>query len=97
MCSHYEALNRGETYQKHFQVNGPKPMPEKLDMWPKYMGAFVRKPPETDPHDEAVPQREALNGRWGLVPWALKDSNTRPRKPTIIPFDITPRNDRFYP
>lgn len=50
-------------------------MPEKLDMWPKYMGAFIPKPPETDPNDEAVPQREALNGRWGLVPWALKDSN----------------------
>ena len=37
-------------------------------MWPKFTGVFIRKPPETDPHDEAVPEREALNGRWGLVP-----------------------------
>lgn len=37
-------------------------------MWPKYTGVFIRKPPVTDPHDEAVPEREALNGRWGLVP-----------------------------
>ena len=41
-------------------------------MWPKYIGVFIRKPPETDPHDEAVPQRDALNGRWGLLPWATK-------------------------
>ena len=41
-------------------------------MWPKYIGVFIRKPPETDPHDEAVPQQEALNGRWGLIPWATK-------------------------
>ncbi len=41
-------------------------------MWPKYTGVFIRKPPETDAHDEAVPKREALNGRWGLLPWATK-------------------------
>ncbi|MEO7129278.1 MAG: hypothetical protein ABI040_10530 [Rhodoferax sp.] len=30
---------------------------------------------ETDPHDEAVPEREALTDRWGLVPWGLKPEN----------------------
>ena len=44
-------------------------------MWPKYEGVFVRKPPETDPYDEAVPAREAVAGRWGLVPWMLKPEN----------------------
>ena len=67
MCSHFEALRAQEQYLKHFDVEPPLAQGE-LDMWPKYTGVFIRKPPETDPHDEAVPQREALIGRWGLVP-----------------------------
>ena len=41
-------------------------------MWPRYQGNFIRKPPATDPHDEAVPAREAMAGRWGLIPWRLE-------------------------
>ena len=67
MCSHFEALHPQELYLKAFDV-APPPAQGELDMWPKYTGVFIRKPPETDPHDEAVPKREALNGRWGLVP-----------------------------
>ncbi|MBI2724920.1 MAG: SOS response-associated peptidase family protein [Polaromonas sp.] len=72
MCSHYEALRQWENYIKYFHVTAPDPEQGKLDMWPRYTGYFIRKPPETDPHDEAVPEREALAGRWGLVPWRLK-------------------------
>jgi putative SOS response-associated peptidase YedK len=74
MFSHFEALRQLELYLKSFEVQ-PPPAQGELDMWPKFLGAFIRKPPETDPHDEAVPTREALNGRWGLVPWALKAAN----------------------
>jgi len=31
------------------------------------VGEFVRRPPEHDAGDEAVPEREAVPGRWGLV------------------------------
>ncbi|MDP1740972.1 SOS response-associated peptidase [Polaromonas sp.] len=72
MCSHYEALRAYEDYKKYFDVLQPTPPQGKLDMWPRYTGTFVRKPPESDPHDEAVPAREAMLGRWGLVPWRLK-------------------------
>lgn len=72
MCSHFEALRQWEDYKKFFDVLQPTPPQGKLDMWPRYTGVFIRKPPETDPHDEAVPAREALAGRWGLVPWRLK-------------------------
>lgn len=72
MCSHFEALRAYEDYKKFFDVMQPEPPQGKLDMWPRYTGTFIRKPPETDPHDEAVPAREALLGRWGLVPWRLK-------------------------
>ena len=72
MCCHFEALKAFEDYQKFFGVSQPTPPQGTVDMWPRYTGTFIRKPPETDPHDEAVPGREALLGRWGLVPWRLK-------------------------
>lgn len=71
MCIHYEALKNPKRYQQAFNVAPPSSL-GKGDMWPKYTGVFIRRPPETDPHDEAVPEREAVNGRWGLVPWATK-------------------------
>jgi putative SOS response-associated peptidase YedK len=72
MCSHFEALRQWENYEKYFRVSAPDPMQEKLDMWPRYTGSFIRKPPETDPHDEAVPAAEAMLGRWGFAPWRLE-------------------------
>lgn len=60
-----------ENYEKYFHVIKPDTQ-GKLDMWPRYQGNFIRKPPATDPHDDAVPEREALSGRWGLVPWRLE-------------------------
>ncbi|KAG1386915.1 hypothetical protein G6F59_016633 [Rhizopus arrhizus] len=36
-------------------------------MWPRYQGVFVRRPVEHDAGDEAVPEREAVTGRWGLI------------------------------
>ena len=71
MCSHYQALKQLESYEKRFQVNAPD-VKGKPDMWPRYQGNFIRKPPPTDPYDEAVPASEALVGRWGLVPWRLQ-------------------------
>lgn len=72
MCSHFEALRRWEEYVKYFDLLQPTPVQGKLDMWPRYTGVFVRRPPASDPHDEAVPAKEAVAGRWGLVPWRLK-------------------------
>ena len=74
MCSNYEALRKWEDYEKYFGVARLSTQ-GKLDMWPKYESVFVRKPPETDPYDDAVPEREAVAGRWGLVPWMLKPEN----------------------
>ena len=36
-------------------------------MWPRYPGIFIRRPVEHDAGDEAVPEREALVGRWGMM------------------------------
>lgn len=50
----------------------------KSDLWPGYLGGFIRRHPHADVGDEAVPQREALLGLFGLVPhWSLDAKITR--------------------
>src|SRR6266568_2436677 len=67
MCSHYQAIKERERYYRKFGVY-PPPHEYIEDMWPKYQGTFIRRPPEAESGDEAVPLREAQVGRWGLVP-----------------------------
>ena len=70
MCSHYQALKDRERFYLEFGVE-PPPEEGKLDLWPGYLGPFIRKHPHADVGDEAVPAAEALNGLFGLVPhWA---------------------------
>lgn len=70
MCSHYQALKEAQRYERSFGVR-PPPEPGKLDLWPGYLGTFIRRHPHSDVGDEAVPPFEALNGLFGLVPhWA---------------------------
>lgn len=68
MCSHYQAAKAVALLEKRFPgVAWPTGDLGKTDMWPKYTGLFIRRPPEHDAGDEAVPDREGLTGRWGLV------------------------------
>ncbi len=77
MCSHYQALKERDRYWRHFGVEPPQE-PGKDDMWPGYVGSFVRRHPFLDVGDEAVPEREALAGLFGLVPhWSLDTKITR--------------------
>ncbi|MEN4919459.1 SOS response-associated peptidase family protein [Achromobacter spanius] len=66
MCSHYQTLKDAELLLKKFGVTRPGVL-GKYDMWPRYQGVFVRRPPEQDAGDEAVPSLEAVLGRWGLI------------------------------
>lgn len=67
MCSHYQTLKDAELLLQKFGVR-PKPASAgKYDMWPRYEGVFVRRPPEHDAGDDAVPDCEAATGRWGLI------------------------------
>ena len=72
MCSHYQAIKERERYFRKFDVY-PPPHEYVEDMWPRYQGAFVRRPPELSFGDDAVPKLESVVGRWGLVPWNTKD------------------------
>ena len=73
MCSHYQALKEQDKYRRYFGVEPPGD-PYKLDMWPGYLGAFIRRHPHADVGDEAVPQREALTGVFGLIPHWSQDT-----------------------
>lgn len=70
MCSHYQSLQDRQRYREHFNVEPPDDL-GKPDMWPLYAASFVRRPREADSGDDAVPEREALPGQFGLLPiWA---------------------------
>ncbi|WP_338619067.1 SOS response-associated peptidase family protein [Achromobacter sp. E1] len=66
MCSHYQTLKDAELLLRKFGVTRPGVL-SRYDMWPRYQGVFVRRPPEHDAGDEAAAQREAVAGRWGLI------------------------------
>jgi len=73
MCSHYQAIKESERYQRHFGVEPPADL-GKHDLWPGYVGSFIRRHPHADVGDDAVPQQEALNGLFGLVPHWSQDT-----------------------
>lgn len=77
MCSHYESVKDRNTLKMHFKVDE---IPEefKTDMWPAYMGLFVRNQLEGVADDQATPDREVLTGMFGLVPhWAPDTKGAR--------------------
>lgn len=77
MCSHYQALKDPERYRHHFGVEPPQDM-GKADMWPGYLGTMVRRHPQAEVGNPAVPTREALAALFGLLPpWSLDTHITR--------------------
>ena len=59
-----------KTYTERFRTHPPT-IAGKVDLWPGYLGGFIRKHPHADVGDDAVPEREGVNGIFGLVPhWA---------------------------
>ena len=73
MCAHFEAVQDRQRYQCHFEVVPPSDL-GRSDVWPLYLASWIRRPPKTDISDEAVPEREALLGQFGLIPHWAKDT-----------------------
>lgn len=67
MCSHYQALKEEERLRCAFIVEPPANM-GKADMWPGYVGTFIRAHPQASLGDESAPARQAVSGLFGLVP-----------------------------
>ena len=72
MCSHYQALRERSRFERFFGVSD---IPEgaKHDLWPGYMGLFIRPHPHAGIGDDAVPEKEVLLGSFGMVPAWAKD------------------------
>lgn len=80
MCSHYQTVNDAERLKRHFGVPPAiaGELPIKTDMWPAYLGSFIRLHPLADVGDEAVTPTEHLPGLFGLVPhWADSTKSVR--------------------
>ena len=73
MCSHYEAARDRQRLKTRFQLVD---VPEggRWDLWPGYLGPFVRRHEFANAGDEAVPEREGVLGSFGLIPHWAKDT-----------------------
>ncbi|MVW80660.1 SOS response-associated peptidase [Bordetella sp. 02P26C-1] len=85
MCSHYQGIKKREQMEKYFRSRG-LPLPPGADMWPRRLGEFIRRPPEWDSGDEAVPERETELGRWGLIS-AMTRADNLPRAEKLSTFN----------
>lgn len=65
MCSHYEGATAGQL-ARAFSVVPPEQ--GTLDLWPGYLGSFVRNADMAEEQDEVKPRLEILKGTFGLIP-----------------------------
>lgn len=75
MCAHFEAVYNPERLRKTFGLVLPEG--GRRDVWPAYPAAFIRYPRPLAATLGAVqePEREALLGRFGLIPHWAKDAS----------------------
>jgi hypothetical protein len=70
MCSNYVAVTSTERLRMYFGVEAPPPT-VKAEVWPVYEAPFIRRHPNKDVGDDAVPPREVKAGLFGMIPhWA---------------------------
>ena len=75
MCSHYIA-EKARQQLARFGVQLPldwEPGPSSRHIYPTEWAPIVRRPPEHDSGDDAVPDRELVLARFGLLPGFAKD------------------------
>lgn len=72
MCAHYEAVSRPERLKSAFQV--AMPQGAQADVWPGYVGLFIRRPKEAVEGEGVTMWREAMVGSFGLIPHWAKDT-----------------------
>jgi hypothetical protein len=78
MRAHYENIKSKARLHNYFGAEIATEL-GKADVWPAYESVMVRRPKEADAGDDAVPEREALLGRFGLIPhWATDTKLTKP-------------------
>ena len=71
MCSHYQAEKRRHLIEERFGIKLPvdwEPPPGGLHIYPTQFAPIIRRPRERDAGDEAVPDFEVVDARFGLLP-----------------------------
>ena len=72
MCSHYQAEKRRVFYERRFGIELPPewepPRGGGLHVYPTQFALIIRRPTERDTGDEAVPDFEVIDARFGLLP-----------------------------
>jgi putative SOS response-associated peptidase YedK len=77
MGVHYEGVTDPKTLREVFQAELP-PQVAKVDLWPGDSGLMIRLPVQRAPDSDAVVEREAVVGLFGLVPsWAADPTINR--------------------
>lgn len=71
MCGHYEGAT-ADQLARAFNVVPPEQ--GTLDLWPGYLGNFVRNADMAEEQDEVKPRLEILKGTFGLIPGWSKDT-----------------------
>jgi putative SOS response-associated peptidase YedK len=74
MCARYHSVLDAARLRQFFKVRGLVDiMAAQAEVFPGAAAPFIRRPPERSSGDEAVPEREALVGVFGLLPHWAKD------------------------
>lgn len=76
MCSHYQAEKRRHFYERRFGIKLPpewEPPPGGSHIYPTQFAPIIRRPPERASGDEAVPDVEVVDARFGLLPGFAKE------------------------
>jgi putative SOS response-associated peptidase YedK len=75
MCSHYVGLKARQRLSRFgFRVSADWEMPPGgMHIYPMQTAPIIRRPPELDSGDEAVPPLELVPARFGLLPGFAKD------------------------
>lgn len=75
MCSHYQAeKSRKKLERMGVQLPaGWEPPPGGLHIYPTGLAPIIRRPPEHDSGDEAVPEMEVVSAHFGMLPGFAKE------------------------
>lgn len=72
MCAHFETVSKPERLKVSFNVDMPEGA--KADVWPGYLGLFIRRPKQEPENESQALSREAMVGTFGLIPHWAKDN-----------------------
>ncbi len=75
MCSHYQAENSRKKLERMGVKLPPDwmPPPGGMHIYPTQLAPIIRRPPERDSGDDAVPDMELVPAHFGLLPGFAKD------------------------